>query len=123
MDIFVNSSRTESFPNALLEAMACGCAPIGSKVGGIPELIDHGRSGLIFESGSVEDLSAQLEQLVTSDSRQPSPSPHAAAERARTRFSMEVRASSSPVSLSGSPKRRGSPPSYPDVGPVFFPPV
>ena len=41
MDIFVIPSRTESFPNALLEAMACGCAPVGSSVGGIPELIDH----------------------------------------------------------------------------------
>jgi glycosyltransferase involved in cell wall biosynthesis len=89
MDIFVTSSRSESFPNALLEAMACGCAPIGSNVGGIPELIEHGRTGLLFESGSVDGLSAQLEQLVASDPRRKSLAA-AAAERARTRFSMQV---------------------------------
>ncbi len=40
LDIYINSSSSESFPNGLLEAMACGCCPIGSNVGGIPEL-DH----------------------------------------------------------------------------------
>lgn len=89
MDIFVIASRTESFPNALLEAMACGCAPIGSNVGGIPELIDHGRSGFVFKPGSVDDLAAQLEQLVLSDDLRKSFSA-AAAEKTRTRFSMEV---------------------------------
>ena len=89
MDIFVTPSRSESFPNALLEAMACGCAPVGSKVGGIPELIEHGRNGFVFESGSVEDLSAQLEQLVASDALRKEFGA-AAAETARARFSMEV---------------------------------
>jgi glycosyltransferase involved in cell wall biosynthesis len=89
IDIFVTPSRTESFPNALLEAMACGCAPIGSNVGGIPELIDHGRTGLLFEPGSPEDLAVQLEQLIASDALRQSFAA-AAAERARTRFSMQI---------------------------------
>ena len=89
IDIFVTPSRTESFPNALLEAMACGCAPIGSKVGGIPELIDHGNSGFVFDPGSVDDLSAQLERLVASDDLRKQFGA-AAAETARTRFSMQV---------------------------------
>jgi glycosyltransferase involved in cell wall biosynthesis len=89
IDIFVTPSRTESFPNALLEAIACGCAPIGSNVGGIPELIDHGRTGLLFEPGSPEDLAVQLEQLIASDALRQSFAA-AAAERARTRFSMQI---------------------------------
>ena len=36
LDVYINSSHSESFPNALLEAMACGCCVIGSRVGGIP---------------------------------------------------------------------------------------
>jgi glycosyltransferase involved in cell wall biosynthesis len=64
IDIYVNSSYSESFPNALLEAMACGCFPIGSNVGGIPELISHGKNGFLFESKSEEDLAEKLKRAV-----------------------------------------------------------
>lgn len=64
MDIFVLPSRSEAFSNALLEAMACGCATVGSRVGGTPELIAHGRSGLLFDPGDVDDLAAQLRALI-----------------------------------------------------------
>ena len=64
MDIFVLSSDTESFPNALLEAMACGCAVIGSRVGGVPELIEDGRSGLLFDTGDPSSLVDALTKLI-----------------------------------------------------------
>jgi glycosyltransferase involved in cell wall biosynthesis len=64
LDIFVISSETESFPNGLLEAMACGCASVGSRVGGIPELITDQVSGLLFESKNVESLAAALTKLI-----------------------------------------------------------
>ena len=60
IDIFVLSSDTESFPNALLEAMACGCCVIASRVGGVPELVQHASNGLLFEPGSVDQLVDQL---------------------------------------------------------------
>ena len=60
IDIFVLSSDTESFPNALLEAMACGCCVVASRVGGVPELVQHASNGLLFEAGSVDQLVAQL---------------------------------------------------------------
>jgi glycosyltransferase involved in cell wall biosynthesis len=60
IDIFVSASSIESFPNAVLEAMACGCCVIGSKVGGIPELITHNEDGLLFESTSLADLTAAI---------------------------------------------------------------
>ena len=46
-DIFVLPSHSESFSNALLEAMVCGCCVIGSRVGGTPELIHERETGLL----------------------------------------------------------------------------
>jgi len=66
IDIFVLCSRSESFPNALLEAIACGCCPVGSRVGGMSELISHEKTGLLFDSGEVGQLANALCRL-TSD--------------------------------------------------------
>jgi L-malate glycosyltransferase len=64
IDIFVLSSESESFPNALLEAMACGCSVMGSRVGGVPELIQAGQNGLLFEPGNVDELATGLNLLL-----------------------------------------------------------
>jgi len=53
----------------LQEAMCCGCACIGSRVGGIPELIQDEHLGLLFEPGNVAQLSQALEQLICDESR------------------------------------------------------
>jgi glycosyltransferase involved in cell wall biosynthesis len=74
-----------------LEAMACGCSVVGSRVGGIPELIDDGASGLLFESRDVEDLIAVLTRLILEPALRHSLGARAAAV-ARERFSMEVNA-------------------------------
>jgi glycosyltransferase involved in cell wall biosynthesis len=60
IDIFVVPSRSEAFPNALLEAMACGCCPVASRVGGIPELIGQNERGVLFKSGDAQELAATL---------------------------------------------------------------
>ena len=65
MDVYVNASVSESFPNALLEAMACGCCAVGSRVGGIPELIDHEQTGLTFDTLSLESLTECLRTLLS----------------------------------------------------------
>lgn len=64
MDIFVLPSRSEALSNSLMEAMACGCAAVASRIGGNPELVEHGRTGLLFEALRVEDLAHQLHQLI-----------------------------------------------------------
>ena len=88
MDVFVLSSSVESFPNALLEAMACGCAPIGSRVGGVPELIADGKSGLLFESGNAADLADKLAQLIQNEELRAALG-RQAANRAQTEFSVK----------------------------------
>lgn len=59
----------ENAPLSVLEAMACGKAVIGADIGGIPELVQHGRTGLIFESKNSEQLSEQLNDLCTHPQR------------------------------------------------------
>jgi L-malate glycosyltransferase len=65
MDIFVLPSYSEAFSNALLEAMACGCSVVGSRVGGTPELIGSTEErGLLFKSGDSTDLALKLSKLI-----------------------------------------------------------
>jgi glycosyltransferase involved in cell wall biosynthesis len=64
LDIFVLPSRSEAFSNALLEAMACGCCPVGSRVGGTPELIRDGERGLLVNAGDIGQLADALCTLV-----------------------------------------------------------
>jgi glycosyltransferase involved in cell wall biosynthesis len=62
--IVVPSIWYENSPNAILEAFACRTPVVASDLGGAKELIDHGRSGLLFASGDVADLRRQLQRLV-----------------------------------------------------------
>ncbi len=64
MDIFALTSRMEGLPLAILEAWAAGLPVIATAVGGVPDLIDHGRNGLLIPSGDVSALVAALEELV-----------------------------------------------------------
>lgn len=63
-DVFVLASRRESFGLVLLEARAEGCAIVGTKVDGIPELLDDGRAGLLTPVGDPVALAAQLHRLL-----------------------------------------------------------
>jgi glycosyltransferase involved in cell wall biosynthesis len=65
MDVFVLPSRNEAMPVALLEAMAMERAVVASNVGGIPEVIVDGESGLLTPSGDMQRLGSALAQLVT----------------------------------------------------------
>jgi glycosyltransferase involved in cell wall biosynthesis len=64
IDIFVLPSRSEALSNSLLEAMASGCCPVASRVGGNTELIRHGENGMLFDPGDVAELCRVLEPLV-----------------------------------------------------------
>ena len=64
MDVFVLPSLSEALSNSLMEAMACGCCAVASAVGGNPELVEEGKTGLLFPAGDAGALAARLEKLV-----------------------------------------------------------
>ncbi|MEC1302039.1 MULTISPECIES: N-acetyl-alpha-D-glucosaminyl L-malate synthase BshA [Lysinibacillus] len=63
-DLKLLLSQQESFGLVLLEAMACGVPCIGTNVGGIPEVIEHGVDGYIVELGDTEAVAAYATHLL-----------------------------------------------------------
>ena len=75
-------SLWDNHPTVCLEAMSAGCAVIGSRIGGIPEIIQHGATGVLVPPGSSRGLARAVVSLLTD---------HAAREAlaARARAEME----------------------------------
>lgn len=64
-DVFALPSQEEGISNTLLEAMACGCAPVVTEVGGNPELVRDGANGLLVPPSDSEALAQGLSRLAT----------------------------------------------------------
>jgi glycosyltransferase involved in cell wall biosynthesis len=67
-DIFVFPSHFEGFPVALLESLSSGLPSIGTKVGGIPEMLDYGNCGLLVDPNSPVQLSNSILELMSNPS-------------------------------------------------------
>jgi glycosyltransferase involved in cell wall biosynthesis len=87
-DVFVLPSRSEAFPNALLEAMAAGLPIVTSGVGGMLELVDDGRTGLLVPPGDPAALADRMCRLM-SDATLASSLGRAAHVEAVTRYSFD----------------------------------
>ena len=64
LDVFVLPSRSEGMPNAVLEAMACGIPVIATAVGGTPEVVEDGKSGILIASEDEPHLVQVLKELI-----------------------------------------------------------
>lgn len=87
-DIFALPSQAEGISNTLLEAMACGCAPVATAVGGNPELVEDGVNGLLVPPQDSAALAAALARLVAEPALR-SALAGASLARARSQFSLD----------------------------------
>jgi glycosyltransferase involved in cell wall biosynthesis len=91
IDVFVLPSLSEALSNSLLEAMGCGCCTIASEVGGNPELVRDGETGLLFAVGDADSLAARLRTVIEDLALRRSLGA-AAEDRARREFGREIAA-------------------------------
>jgi N-acetyl-alpha-D-glucosaminyl L-malate synthase BshA len=88
-DLALITSDTESFCLSILEAMFFACPSIATSVGGIPEVIENGVTGLLTPAGDVEALSRSVESLIHDPARRTALGQRAQS-RAQAKFSSSI---------------------------------
>jgi glycosyltransferase involved in cell wall biosynthesis len=63
-DIFLNTSKTDGFPTALLEASASGLPIVTTAAGGIPDMMENGKAGIVVPVGDVDALASEVIGLI-----------------------------------------------------------
>jgi glycosyltransferase involved in cell wall biosynthesis len=86
-DVYIHAARADTFPNAVLESLACGTPVIGSDVGGIPEEVNHEKSGMLVPVGDAAAMAAGIIRLLEDDGLRASMGQNAASD-ARHRFDL-----------------------------------
>jgi L-malate glycosyltransferase len=87
-DAFVLPSLSESFPMTVLEAMSCGIPVIASKVGGIPEMVTHGKDGFLTTPGNADELASAM-RLISREREKALQMGACAREKVSTRFTAQ----------------------------------
>nr|VVV02808.1 N-acetyl-alpha-D-glucosaminyl L-malate synthase [Aliivibrio wodanis] len=67
-DLLVHPSYTEGLGSVILEGMGSNLPAIGSRAGGIPDIIEHEKSGLLIEPGNSTELALRIEQVANDNS-------------------------------------------------------
>lgn len=68
-DIFLNTSRNDGLPTALLEASAAGFPIVTTAAGGIPDMMENGKEGVIVDAGDVDALAREVVSLIRDPKR------------------------------------------------------
>jgi len=66
-DIYIHAAHIDTFPNTILEALACGTPVIASSVGGIPEQVDDAETGFLTLPGDAESMAEKILLLIDDD--------------------------------------------------------
>jgi glycosyltransferase involved in cell wall biosynthesis len=88
MDIYVQPSRFEGMPNAVLEAMAARVPVVATNVGGVSEVVEHGVTGFLVSSGDDAELSCRMTDMLL-DPAMRKEMGSAGRERVKAHFSMD----------------------------------
>jgi len=64
LDVLVGSSHSEAMPLALMEAMASGLPVVATRVGGVPDMVEHGQTGWLVAPGDFQDIAARCHTLL-----------------------------------------------------------
>ena len=88
-DLGLFTSELETFCLSILEAMCFGCPSVASRVGGIPEVVEHNVSGVLVPFGDVATMAAAVEELIRDPARRQELG-RAARRRARELFSADI---------------------------------
>lgn len=81
VDVFVHASSSEGLPYVLIEAMRAQLPIVATAVGGVPEMIEHGRTGFLVQPGDADALADAIDNLTGNAALR-----HSVGERARRRF-------------------------------------
>ncbi len=87
-DVCVNASLSEAFGLPVGEAMASGIPVVAARVGGVPDMVIHGETGLLFEPGDADGLAEAIIECLA-DPQQSEVMSAAAARRIETLFSWD----------------------------------
>lgn len=88
-DVYLHAAKADNFPNAILEALACGLPVIATGVGGIPEQVTAGETGLVTPPQDAEAMAQAILALVNDPAKRQQFS-QAAVDDARQRFDLHV---------------------------------
>jgi glycosyltransferase involved in cell wall biosynthesis len=108
MDLLVNTSEIEGVPISLLEAMGHGAAPVAFAVGGLAEVIEHGRTGILVPAHDADRFVEELSGLLADPHRRRALS-EAAAAAVRERFSDRTMAERTMEAYGEARRRKSSP--------------
>lgn len=67
-DVFVIPSLQDNLPNTVMESLACGTPVVGFDIGGIPDMVRMGKTGLVVPLGNVNALANAIDSLLANDS-------------------------------------------------------
>jgi glycosyltransferase involved in cell wall biosynthesis len=117
LDVLVCTSHSEAMPLAVMEAMASGLPVVATRVGGLPDMVEHGRTGWLVARNDFDDLAARCATLLA-DPGQRRQMGERARQRVLERMNLDdcvervarlLSRLAQPVQERSAPRRRGAP--------------
>lgn len=90
-DVYIHASHADTFPTSIIEAMACGIPVVATAVGGIPEQVVDGQTGILVPEGDSNALASAIKEIFANPEKQKQMG-DAGAQIAKEKYSQELQA-------------------------------